>query len=80
MAEPKSILNTFVESINWSMPMDQLKALILEHIGRYCKNPLHTKKMNLVVTGLDTVESLQRYTFNALLKFEGQGVVELIPR
>ena len=77
---PHSVLNEFIESIDWTLPLDQLKELITKHITATCKNNYHKVKMANVVAGLDNLEALQRYTFNALLKFENNGVLGLLPR
>jgi|TARA_R110000868_G_scaffold243770_6_gene499822 hypothetical protein len=78
--EKKSILNTFIESIDWAQSMDDLKKLIIQHIGQYCKDHISKAKMTRVIQDIETLDQLQKYTFNALLKFEGQGVVGFLPR
>ena len=80
MIQKKSILNEFIESVDWSKPLDELKAVVTKPVGQYCKNPMTRVKMIHIVGELDTLEKLQKYTFNALLKFEGDGVVQPIPR
>ena len=77
---PKSILNTFIETIDWTRPLEELKALVINHIHLFCRNNYHKVKMTNVVNESEDLESLQRYVFNALLKFEGSGVIGLLPR
>ena len=80
MADKKSILNTFIESIDWNQPLDALKAQILTHIQTQCKDTFSKKKMAVTVNGIQDLNKLQQYTFNSLLKFEGEGVISPIPR
>jgi hypothetical protein len=80
MNEKNSVLREFVESIDWNQSLEAIKALIVNHFSSTCKDSYSKQKLSHVVSQLKDVAALQRYTFNALLKYEGHGVVGMLAR
>lgn len=80
MSDKSSILNSFIDSIDWTQPLEALKASIMSHIQVNCKDAYSKRKMAIAIHSIEDLTKLQQYTFNALLKFEGEGVIDPIPR
>lgn len=78
--ESKSILRQFIDNADWSESLEDLKTKIKSVISELCQSPRDKGRMLREIDGLPDTERLQRYVFNALLKFEGQGVQGLLSR
>ena len=72
--ELTSIFNDLVERIDWTKDFDVLKTEIIEFIEGRKVNPKDTRLMIMNVKGCDTVERLQMYIYNSMLKYQGMGV------
>ena len=80
MNDKKSVLREYVEAIDWNQPLEDLQKSIIEHFSATCTNAHSKQKLNYIVSQLGDVAKLQAYAFNALLKFEGHGVIGVLPR
>jgi hypothetical protein len=79
-SESKSILRQFIETADWTESLDDIKTRVKTIIAELCQSPRDKGRMLREVDALPDLEKLQLYIFNALLKFEGQGVQGLLPR
>ena len=78
--ESKSLLHSFIDTANWSEPLDDIKSKVKVVVSELCKSHYDRVKMLREIDTIADIEKLQRYIFNSLLKFEGQGVTSLLPR
>lgn len=72
----KSAIRDFINNIDWDKtPLNDIKSQITQFITAASINPTDKRKILFTISRLETAHDVARYMYNALLKFEGLGVI-----
>jgi len=71
----RSILNSIAQEVFTARNVDAARVAVIDHIDQSRIKGSDQKKIVATVTSISSLVPLQRYIANALLKYEGMGVL-----